>query len=112
MPLPNNVATIENGAAQSSVIAKGAKTFTKMFVTNFTGPTVLFFETSDDGITYRNMQTYVPAATTPLNTLSVTPGTANFMISFESWILESVSFLRFTANGNISGGVACEIVLF
>lgn len=112
MPLPNNVATIADGAAQSTVIAKGAKTFTKMFVTNFTGPTVLFFEISNDGVTYRNAQTYTPAATTPLNLLSVTPGAANFMMSFEPWILEGINFLRFTANGNISGGTACTIKLY
>ncbi len=112
MPLPNNTATIENGAAVSSVIAKGAKTFTKMFVNNFTGPTTLTFEASADGITYRNIQTYNPSAVTPLVTTTITPGAAGFMLSFESWILEGVSFLRFTANANISGGVACTIALY
>jgi hypothetical protein len=111
MPLENNFqTTIAVDDTSSLPITRGAKSFSKIFVENFSA-TTLFFEISRDGISYRNLLTYSPAAATPLLTVSVAPGAANFAVSFDPWLFEGINFIRFTSNAAITTN-PCVISLY
>jgi hypothetical protein len=111
MPLANNFqTTIAVGATSSTPITCGAKNFSKIFVETFSG-TTLFFEVSRDGVTYRNLQAYSPAAATPLLTVSVAPGTPNFMVSFDPWLFKDINFIRFTSNAAMTTN-PCTISMY
>jgi NADH:ubiquinone oxidoreductase subunit F (NADH-binding) len=114
MPLPNNTATIANNETLSSIIAKGAKTFTKCFVENFNGTGNLTFQGSRDGITFYDIICYSPEAVTTGVVFTVTNpagSTANFLTTFDGHLLEDLNFIRLRANGVISGST-CTITCF
>lgn len=114
MPLPNNTATIENNATASSVIAKGAKTFTKCFVQNFNGTGNLTFQGSRDGLTFFdivNFDSSGAATSVPFTITNPSGSTTNFLVSFSPHWLEGLNFIRLNANAVISGS-ACNITLY
>lgn len=114
MPLPNNTATILNGATLSSTIAKGAKTFTKIFVEAFNGTGTLTIQGSKDGTTFYDIITNDPGAVTPSVFFTITApsgSTANFLVSLAPYWLDNINFIRFKANAVISGST-CTITCF
>jgi len=114
MALPNNTATILNNETLSSTISKGAKTFTKIFVENFNGTGNLTIQGSKDGTIFFDIITNDPGAVTPSVFLTITApsgSTANFLVSLAPYWLEELNFMRFKANGVISGST-CTITCF
>ncbi|CAB4143019.1 hypothetical protein UFOVP434_63 [uncultured Caudovirales phage] len=114
MALPNNTATISAGETFSTIIAKGAKTFTKCFVQNFNATGNLTFQASIDGNNFFDITTYSPESTTPnvLFTISTASGpTTNFVSSFSSDWLMDINFIRLRANTTLASGT-CSISCF
>tara|TARA_R110000868_G_scaffold4119_4_gene25005 strand:+ start:1630 stop:1974 length:345 start_codon:yes stop_codon:yes gene_type:complete len=114
MALPNNTATIATAATLSSTIAKGAKTFSKIFVENFNATGTLTIQGSKDGTTFYDIITNDPAGGTPSVFFSITApsgSTANFLVSIAPYWTMNLNFMRFKANAVISGST-CTITCF
>jgi hypothetical protein len=112
MAIPNNIATIANGAQNSSVLAKGNKAFTKVFVQRANAANAITVQGSLDGTNFTNLSTYAPGATTPVNAFVFPSGATSYIISFPEWTLAGVNFLRFTSAANITDAAGCLITLF
>lgn len=114
MAIPNNTATILAGATLSSVLSKGHKNFTKIFVENFNGTGNIALQGSRDGLTFYDIITYVPGAANVSVVFTITNpagSTANFLTSFLSEWLEELNYLRFRANAVINSGT-CTITMY
>lgn len=112
MGLQNNIATIANGATDSDIMQKGFKDITKIFVERFNSGATLFITGSKDGVTFYNIQTHTPGATTPNNVISFALGTSNFLISLPPFILSEISFIRFVSNAPIADAAGALITVF
>lgn len=114
MALPNNTATIANAATLSTIISKGAKDITKIYVENFNATGNLIIQGSRDGTTFYDIVTNDPGAVTPSVFFSITApsgSTANFLVAIAPHWTADLQFMRFKANAVISGST-CTITCF
>lgn len=105
-------ATIANGQTNSSTINKGNRSFSSVFVLRSNSANAITVQGSMDGTNFYNVQVHISASTTPNQVFSFPTGASSYLVSFPSWILDGLNYIRFVSAANITDAAGCEITLY
>jgi hypothetical protein len=113
MSFPNlNIATIPNGQATSSVINKGNTSVSTVHVLRSNSANAITVQGSFNNSTFFNVIVNISASATPNQVFSLPTGASGYIVSFPSWILDKIPFIRFSSAANITDAAGCEIRLY